>query len=58
MDKRKFKERLQSGSGKPFIYAQTNDLSPFRDLIFGACLHCYFAAQLGGLLVSQAAKQT
>jgi hypothetical protein len=36
-----FREAVQSGLGRAFLYAQEQDVTPYRDIILDACLHCY-----------------
>ncbi len=35
-----FSEMLERGLGRAVLYAHANDITPFRDVILNACLHC------------------
>lgn len=38
-----FSDSIRSGLGRAILYARTNDVEPFRNVILDACLHCYSA---------------
>ena len=40
MDKDQFRRLLQTGHGRPILYARDHDVQDFRNLILDACLHC------------------